>query len=192
MPYTVLWEGGKPYSVCEDFVTTETKLVSAWRMTQLRPKVNHENTYLHFVNICKEQGVPDVTAALDRMLVLDHLIANEDRHLNNFGLLRNVDTLEWIGFTLIFDSGTSLGHNTATAQQGSYDAVCKPFKKTNGDQLKLVSDYSWIDFAKLDGIEDEIQELLSDERLQELIDEERKNVIITGITNRIHSCIFLP
>lgn len=133
-----------------------------------------------------------MTAALDRMLVLDYLIANEDRQLNNFGLLRNVDRLEWIGFAPIFDSGTSLGHNTATAKLGSYDAVCKPFKKTHGDQLKLVSDYSWIDFAKLDGIEDEIQELMSDERLQELIDEERKNVIITGITNRIHSCIFLP
>lgn len=133
-----------------------------------------------------------MTAALDRMLVLDYLIANEDRHLNNFGLLRNVDTLEWIGFAPIFDSGTSLGHNTATAQLGSYDAVCKPFKKTHGDQLKLVSDYSWIDFAKLDGIEDEIQELLSDERLQKLVDEERKNVIITGITNHIHSFIFLP
>ena len=186
VPYTVIWEGGKPYSVCEDFVTTETELVSAWRMTQLRPKANHENTYLHFVNICMESGVPDVTAALDRMLVLDYLIANEDRHMNNFGLLRNADTLEWIGFAPIFDSGTSLGYNTAAAQLGSYDAVCKPFKKTHGEQLRLVSDFSWIDFAKLDGIEDEIRELLSDERVPEWIDEKRKNAIIAGITNRIH------
>lgn len=120
------------------------------------------------------------------MLVLDYLIANEDRHLNNFGLLRNADTLEWLGFAPIFDSGTSLGHNTTTAQLASYEAICKPFKKTHGEQLRLVSDYSWIDFAKLDGIEDEIRELLSDERVQKLIDDERKNAIITGITNRIH------
>ena len=186
VPYTIIWEDGKPYSMCEDFVTTETELVSAWRMTQLRPKANHENTYLHFVNICKESGVPDVTAALDRMLVLDYLIANEDRHMNNFGPLRNSDTLEWIGFAPIFDSGTSLGYNTDAAQLSSYDAVCKPFKKTHGEQLRLVSDFSWIDFAKLDGIEDEIRELLSDERVPEWIDEKRKNAIIAGITNRIH------
>lgn len=186
VPYTIIWEDGKPYSMCEDFVTTETELVSAWRMTQLRPKANHENTYLHFVNICMESGVPDVTVALDRMLVLDYLIANEDRHMNNFGLLRNADTLEWIGFAPIFDSGTSLGYNTDAAQLGSYDAVCKPFKKTHGEQLRLVSDFSWIDFAKLDGIEDEIRELLSDERVPEWIDEKRKNAIIAGITNRIH------
>ena len=149
-------------------------------------KANRENTYLHFVNICKESGVPDVTAALDRMIVLDYLIANEDRHMNNFGLLRNADTLEWIGFAPIFDSGTSLGYNTDAAQLGSYDAICKPFKKTHGEQLRLVSDFSWIDFAKLDGIEDEIRELLSDERVPEWIDEKRKNAIIAGITNRIH------
>ncbi len=186
VPYTILWEGGKPYSVCEDFVTIETELVSAWRMTQLRPKANHESTYLHFVNICKESGVPDVTSALDRMLVLDYLIANEDRHLNNFGLLRNPDSLEWIGFAPIFDSGTSLGHNTETAQLDGYEVTCKPFKKTHGEQLKLVSDYSWIDFVKLDGIEEELLELLSDRRVQALINDERKNAIIAGISKRIH------
>lgn len=186
VPYTIVWENDKPYSVCEDFVTEETELVSAWRMMQLRPKANHENTYLHFVNICKESGVSDVTSALDKMLVLDYLIANEDRHMNNFGLLRNADTLVWIGFAPIFDSGTSLGHNTPTVQLGNYDAVCKPFKKSHGEQLKLVTDFSWIDFATLDGIADEIREILSNERAQGLIDEERKNAIITGVTNRIH------
>ncbi len=32
------------------------------------------------------------------MIVLDYLIANEDRHLNNFGVIRNAETLEWLGF----------------------------------------------------------------------------------------------
>ncbi len=185
VPYTMIWEDGKPYSVCEDFVTTETELVSAWRMMQLRPKANHENTYLHFVNICKEAGVPDVTAALDRMLVLDYLIANEDRHLNNFGLLRNPDTLEWIGFAPIFDSGTSLYHGVPTENFSEYEVPCKPFKKTHGEQLKLVSDFSWVDFAKLDGIEEEIREILSGEQVHRFIKEERRELLIGGITHRI-------
>ncbi len=41
------------------------------------------------------------------MIVLDYIIANEDRHLNNFGLLRNAETLEWYGFAPIYDSGSS-------------------------------------------------------------------------------------
>jgi len=33
---------------------------------------------------------------------------NEDRHLNNFGVIRNVENLEWIDTAPIFDTGQSL------------------------------------------------------------------------------------
>lgn len=186
VPYTVIWEGGKPYSVCEDFVTTETELVSAWRITQLRPKANHENTYLHFVNICKESGVPDVTAALDRMIVLDYIIANEDRHLNNFGLLRNADTLEWLGFAPIFDSGNSLYHGVPTENFSDHEIICKPFKKTHSEQLRLVTDFSWIDFAKLGDIENEIRKILSGEQVRRFINDDRRELLIRALMHRIH------
>lgn len=156
-------------------------------MVQLRPKANHENVYMHFVNICVESGVPDIIASLDRMIVLDYIIANEDRHMNNFGLLRNAQTLEWIGFAPIFDSGTSLGYNTATQNLLVYEPICKPFKKSHHEQLSLVSDYSWIDFASLDGIEDEIHELLLGENVEKYIDEQRRNAIITGLSERIEN-----
>ena len=48
------------------------------------------------------------------MIVVDFIIANEDRHLNNFGLVRNANTLEWIGVAPIFDSGSSLGYDKVT------------------------------------------------------------------------------
>ena len=35
-------------------------------------------------------------------------MSNKDRHLNNFGLLRDSNTLEYIGFAPIFDSGNSM------------------------------------------------------------------------------------
>ncbi len=46
------------------------------------------------------------------MLTLDYIIANGDRHYNNFGFIRNAETLEWQGLAPIFDSGASLWHNT--------------------------------------------------------------------------------
>ena len=93
IPYTVMWENGVPYSVCEDFVTPDTELIPAWRVMQTQKKENQTSVYQHYRNCCEALGVPNVAHALDQMIVLDYLIANEDRHLNNFGLLRNPDTL---------------------------------------------------------------------------------------------------
>lgn len=84
VPYSILWENGEPYSVCEDFVTADTELISAWRIMQTQKKDNRKSVYRHFVDCCQTLGAPDVVPALDKMIVLDYLIANEDRHLNNF------------------------------------------------------------------------------------------------------------
>ena len=46
--------------------------------------------------------IPDVQQAVDRMIVVDYLLANTDRHYNNFGAIRNANTLEWIGPAPIF------------------------------------------------------------------------------------------
>lgn len=35
----------------------------------------------------------DARAKIENMYILDFLIMNEDRHLNNFGIIRDVNTL---------------------------------------------------------------------------------------------------
>lgn len=42
-------------------------------------------------------------------------------------------------------------------------------------------------YASLDGIEDEIYELLLGENVEKYIDEQRRNAIITGISERIEN-----
>ncbi len=182
--YSLMWLNAKPYSVCEDFITKDTELISAWRVLQLRPKTNHENEYLHYVNICKELGV-DIVPAIDRMIVLDYIIANEDRHFNNFGLLRDANTLEWIGTAPIFDSGTSLWYNKTASRFISSDIICKPFKKTHGEQLKLVSSYDWFDISKLDGIEGEILNVLCEDKAVCYVEAERAKAIAAEVRKRI-------
>lgn len=39
---------------------------------------------------------------------LDYIIMNEDRHLNNFGIIKDVNSLEWISVAPIFDNEESL------------------------------------------------------------------------------------
>ena len=184
VPYTVTWIDDKPYSVCEDFVTKDTELIGAWRVLQLRPKANHENEYLHYVSLCKELGV-DIVPALDRMIVLDYIIANEDRHFNNFGLLRDANTLEWIGAAPIFDSGTSLWYNKSASRFISSDIICKPFKKTHGEQLRLVSSFDWLDISKLNGIEDEILNVLCEDKAVRYVEAERAKAIAAEVRKRI-------
>lgn len=183
--YRIIWNENEPFSVCENFVTKNTELISAYRILQIRPKENNENEYLHYVNICKELGVKNIVSAIDAMIVTDYLIANEDRHFNNFGLLRNADTLEWIGAAPIFDSGNSLWYNIAEKNIPYADVKCKPFKKSHSEQLRLVSDLKRFDFSKLNGIENEITEILLSENSSNFIDESRSEIIAASVRKRI-------
>lgn len=186
--YNIIWEDGEPYSVCEDFVTRDTELVSAWRIVQTQKKDNSTSVYQHFVNCCKSLGAADVVPALDRMLVLDYLISNEDRHLNNFGLLRNAETLEWIGFAPIYDSGSSLGYNSLLSQiYAEKNIASKPFKRRHDEQIKLVTSFDWIDFSKLYDAGDMVREVFSDQRAKELISENRKEAIAQMVERHIES-----
>lgn len=184
IPYTVMWENGVPYSVCEDFVTPDTELIPAWRVMQTQKKENQTSVYQHYRNCCEALGVHNVAHALDQMIVLDYLIANEDRHLNNFGLLRNPDTLEWLGPAPIYDSGSSLGYDKVTAQiRSGRNITCKPFKRSHQDQLRLVTSFDWLDLSKLQGIDRDIREVFTG--AEEYVDRDRVEAISDSVNQRI-------
>ena len=190
VPYTLLWDDGIPYSVCEDFITPDTELVSAWRVMHAMKKDNSTSVYRHYLNCCEALGVPSMELAVDQMIVLDYLIANEDRHQNNFGLIRDANTLEWIGAAPIFDSGSSLGYDKLASQIHFARGIeCKPFKKTHAEQLKLVTSFDWIDFDKLHGLEDEIRQVF--DQAGDYMDEARKSAILSAFTSRIENLMTL-
>ena len=184
IPYALLWDEGLPYSVCEDFVTPDTELIPAWRVMQTQKKDNQTSVYQHYRNCYEKLGVPNVTHALNQMLVLDYLIANEDRHFNNFGLLRDPDTLEWLGPAPIYDSGSSLGYDKLTPQiRSGRNISCKPFKKTHQDQLRMVTSFDWLDLSKLDGVDQDIREVFAG--AEEFIDKERVEAIVASVNQRV-------
>ena len=184
--YEVTWNKGAPYSVCEDFVTRDTELIPAWRILKTQKKSNSVSVYQHFVNCCEGLGIRDAVPFLDRMIVLDYIIANEDRHFNNFGMLREAETLKWIGFAPIYDSGSSLGYDKMPMQiRSEKDVVCKPFKNHHAEQLKLVSDFSWIDFDRLEDVDELIESVLTAEGTEDYIDEIRIRAITESVKRRI-------
>lgn len=184
--YTVIWDDGYPYSICEDFVDKNTELIPAWRILQTKKKNNSELVYYHFVKCCEKLGITNVVPFLDRMIVLDYIIANEDRHFNNFGVLRNPVTLKWIGMAPIYDSGSSLGYAKTESQiRSGKGIICKPFKNSHDDQLKLVSSFDWLNFEKLSDIENIIRDTFDMCNVPEYMDETRKNAIIDSVKDRI-------
>lgn len=181
--YTLLWEHEKPFSVCQDFITSETELVSAYHIMQSRKKPNDLSDYEFYLNCAEQLGVKNIREQTEKMIVLDFLIGNEDRHFNNFGLIRNAITLEWIGVAPIFDCGTSLWYNTQESliKPLSPNLPAKPFKKTHREQIKLVKDFSWIDLKALDGMKEEMEEILSQ---SPYISRERRAVLCDAFCQR--------
>ena len=188
VPYTLIWNKEAPYSVCEDFVDENTELIPAWRVMMTQKKNNSTSVYQHFVNCCEALGIKDVVPFLDRMITLDYIIANEDRHFNNFGLIRNAETLEWIGMAPIYDSGSSLGYDKLPGQMKSEkDVGCKPFKNHHIEQLRLVQSFDWLDLSMLNDVEDIIREVLSKDTDETYIDEHRINAVVNAVKRRIQN-----
>jgi hypothetical protein len=177
--YTITFEDENPYSLCENFITPDTDLIPAWRILNTQKQPNNRSVRDHFIACCDTLGIPGVRETLDKMLTVDYIIANEDRHFNNFGCIRNVDTLEWLGFAPVYDSGTSLWYNRPNI--GSR-VESKPFRKTHEEQIKLVSDLSWFKLGARDELAERLNGVFA---ASPEIDEARRTAIVNAVMARI-------
>ena len=81
-------------------------------------------------------------------------MSNEDRHLNNFGIIREVNSLKWLDVAPIFDNGQSLNIEYYDEEEvyilgsGRFFYEVKPFEEI----IKVVKDLKRIDLDKLDGL----------------------------------------
>lgn len=182
--YSLALIGDKPYSACKDFIDSHTELVTAHNILKANKKPNNKSVYEHYINCCKELGVSDIELRVNQMLTLDYIIVNADRHQNNFGLIRNADTLEYISAAPIYDSGSSLWFNIPShdIKAGAMNVESKPFKKSHADQIKLVKDFSWLEFDKLKGIDEECYEIL---KKADTIDSQRRDTLCKMLNLRI-------
>ncbi len=181
--YSLTWDGDQPLSVCEDFITPHTELVSAWHIYMTGRKPGHISEHQYFLECCKALGIPNAQESINRMLTVDYLIANKDRHFGNFGAVRNVETLEWEGFAPIFDCGTSMWCDQVYNMiKPKADQDSKPFRSKHGEQIKLVDNFNWLDFAALKDMDDECSDIL---KQSPYIDEQRRDALCNALSTRI-------
>lgn len=147
--YKLVNVNGDICSLCKNFLSREEEFIPAFMVYRAEEKPDNVEPYQHLINMCNKLGIPDITDFMDEMMSIDFLISNSDRHLGNFGFIRNAETLVFTGAAPIFDNGTSLWGTTPT-ERILYDVeVAKPFKPLQEQQIELVSGYDWLDLTDL-------------------------------------------
>lgn len=141
------------YCVCESFTSDAVELIPAIDIVESQKKDNAMSMYEHFIHVCMEYGMDEsaVRAFLEYQILSDFVLTNTDRHLNNFGVLRDAHTLKFIGMAPIFDTGNSMFWQNPRLPEHSdlTDIPVNSFRTTEKRLLQLVRDQDVLDLSKL-------------------------------------------
>lgn len=149
-------------SKCPCFINKDTELITAYQVINNMNKHDSLEDYEDYVKVLEEHNIKDARIKLENMYTLDFLIMNEDRHLNNFGIIRDVNTLKWVDVAPIFDNGQSLNiqdYNDEEVIISGYGRLFYEIKPFN-EIIKVVKDIKRIDVSRLDGIVEWFDETL--------------------------------
>lgn len=164
------------------------EIITAYDVFTSEKKPNNINDYEHYIKVLEKNNVQNARENVKQMFILDYLIMNIDRHMKNFGVIRDVNTLEWISTTPIFDNGESMQCDKLTNEINFKNGNGKFFSNTNKDYeeiLKTLGDLSNIDFGKLDGLVEEYQKVLEKYQVYTDSSQERINKLCEGLDTRI-------
>lgn len=177
----------KVVSKCECFIDKNTELVSAYQI--LYNNCDKDNAYEAYVDLLEKKGIKDARSSLENMFILDYIMLNEDRHLNNFGIIRNVETLDWIGTAPIFDTGESLNIIDYSDEEVIINGEGRFFYNINNfdNILDCIKDLKKYDLNKLDGICEEFDDLLHKYQPITKMTDRRINKICTLLFSRINN-----
>ena len=162
MPYTLDTYKDTVVSKCPCFINKDTELITAYQIRNNMKRNDNEEDYEDYVKALEEHGIANAREKVENMFILDYIIMNEDRHLNNFGIIRNVNSLKWVDVCPIFDNGMALNipyydeDEMIISGNGRFFYEVKPFDEI----IKVVKDIKRIDISKLDGVVEWFEELL--------------------------------
>ncbi len=149
-------------SKCPCFITKDTELITAYQIRNSMERHDSILDYDDYIKKLESNGIEDAREQMENMYILDFLIMNEDRHLNNFGIIRDVNTLKWVSTAPIFDNGQALNIEYYDEEElhisgdGRFFYEVLPFDEI----IKVVKNIKRIDINKLDGLVEWFDELL--------------------------------
>ena len=162
VPYTLTIYKNMVVSKCPCFITQDTEFITAHQIKNSMKRFDSIEDYEIYIQKLEDEGINDARTKMENMYILDYLIMNEDRHLNNFGIIRDVNTLEWVDVAPIFDNGQSLNiedyneDEVVTSGYGRFFYELKPFDEI----IKVVRDLKRINVGALEDIPEKFDQLL--------------------------------
>ncbi len=167
VPYSVEMRDGHPYSVCPDMIGRDECFVPAWDIINASKRPGHLSPWLHLLGCYDALGIERAERQLSKMFACDYIVANQDRHWNNFGIVFDARTMEADRVVPIFDTGGSLFFK-APELDAPVDFWYRPIplieqrakRVSPEDQLALIKDLEWFDASALDGFDNEVREIL--------------------------------
>lgn len=146
---------------CAAFTSENVEFISAWDLIGRSSYSKSEPFRGNFINECVKGGLDkkEVIAQLDYMALTDFIISNTDRHLNNFGVLRDPDTLKYIKLAPIFDSGNSMMFsNTANISiMASLKESIKGFYTDYKKSIEHINNLNCVDLSLMPSQEDVVK-----------------------------------
>lgn len=135
---------------CPNFTDIDTEFIPAIDIVESTKKPNDLSWYEFYIKLCESNGV-DLRYFMEYQILTDFVISNSDRHLNNFGVLRNSDTLQWLRPAPIFDSGNSMFYKSQyiPIDKALLKLDVTSFLSKEVQLLRYVTNRGLIDISKL-------------------------------------------
>lgn len=135
---------------CPNFTSINTEFVSAIDIIDNLKKPNDISYYDFYIQICNQMGL-DLRLFMEYQILTDFIISNSDRHLNNFGIIRDSSTLKWLSPAPIFDSGNSMFYKSSyiPTDKGLLNLEVTSFLSKEVQLLKYVTKRGILDLRLL-------------------------------------------
>lgn len=161
VPYHLVKENNKTYCYCENMLRKDEEFVPLFNLLQKEQKPNDQSLYKFIQSTLQKTNLPNVNGYLTKLFLTDAILANTDRHTRNFGVMRNVETLQFTRFAPIFDSGASLWCDKEMLEYPKdYKFQMKPWGKESQKLLPLFTNIPTWDTKTLERFPEEAREIL--------------------------------
>ena len=176
--YTSCVFGGESYIACRGMVKSGEEFVPAQQILNLMEKKNVESFMViskdrelldFFTQTLEKLGVERVTEYYAKLTSAFNLSVAGDCHTNNFGFIRDLDTMK-LRCAPLFDRGRSFGSFGQPIEDGSVTAAKYAIESTTTVFVMMLFhsciihpewDFGWYDPKRLEGFEDDIESMIS-------------------------------
>jgi len=176
-------------SICECAINKNQEVITAYNILPREERKDFKDYYNTYLNILKENNIQNAEEYLQKMFMLDYIMLNEDRHLNNFGIIRDVNTLEWVSVCPIFDTGRSMNTNVTLSYWDFKLGEVKCFTP-NLVPSEVLTEFFTVNILKsqinsLKELVNEYGEILNEYKQYTNLSNEQIKMLINGLNERI-------